>query len=103
MGVFDSISGCHTLQVYDFDLDGDYYVLAGSNFGRAVNLGKKGFKIIVFLSNKNYTKWEPMELRNDGICNGQVVEYEADGDLSIFHYPHHEGKEFYLLINKTID
>lgn len=101
--ISDSISACHTLQVYDFDLDGDYDVLAGSNFGRAVNLGKTNFEIMVFLSSDNYTKWEPMEIRNDGIYNGQVVDFEGDGDFDIFRYPHHEGKEYYLLINKIID
>ncbi len=46
----DSIAACHTLQVFDFDNDGDYDVLVGSNRGRALNLGKKTFPVSVFLS-----------------------------------------------------
>ena len=101
--ICDSISACHTLQVYDFDQDGDYDVLAGSNAGRAVNLGKSSYEVMIFLSSENYTQWQPMELRNDGIYNGQVVDYDGDGDYDIFRYPQHEATGFYLLENKVID
>lgn len=98
--ICDSLSSCHTLQVFDFDLDGDYDVLAGSNMGRAVNIGKTEFPIVIFLSSDNYKTWTPMELSQDGIYNGQVVDYDGDGDDDFFRYPHHEGKEFYLFENK---
>ena len=99
--VSDSIAACHTLQVYDFDLDGDFDVLAGSNRGRAINIGKTSFEIVVFLSSENYTKWEPMVLRTDGIYNGQVVDFDGDGDFDIFRYPEHEATKYYLFENKV--
>lgn len=98
--ICDSISSCHTLQVFDFDLDGDYDVLAGSNAGRAVNIGKTEFPIVVFLSSDNYQTWTPKELSKEGIYNGQVLDYDGDGDYDIFRYPHHEATEFYLFENK---
>ena len=98
--ILDSIPACQTLQVFDLDLDGDYDLLAGVNLGRAVNLGYKSFQVLVLLSDNNYTSWEIMELGTEGIYNGQVADYDGDGDLDIFRYPHHEATDFFLLENK---
>jgi len=48
--ICDSLSSCHTLQVFDFDLDGDLDVLAGTNSDRAVNIGKTEFPVFIFLN-----------------------------------------------------
>ena len=100
--IADSIPACHTLQVYDFDKDGDYDVLAGINRGRAVNLNIDHFEIFIFLSEDNYQNWKPMVIGTEGIYNGQVADYDGDGDYDIFRYPDHESKDFYLLENRLV-
>ncbi len=97
--IMDSIPACHTLQVYDFDQDGDYDVLAGINKGRAVNLGFENYGVYVLLSEDNYQTWVPMVLTEDGIYNGQVADYDKDGDYDIFRYPDHEATQYFLLEN----
>ncbi|MBX2817756.1 MAG: VCBS repeat-containing protein [Saprospiraceae bacterium] len=99
--IADSIPACHTLQVFDFDLDGDFDVLAGVNAGRAVNLGKTSFPMIIFLSSEEYSQWTPKVLLQDGVYNGQAADYDGDGDMDIFRYPSHEAKSFFLLENKV--
>ena len=98
--ISDSIPACHTLQVYDFDQDGDFDVLAGINQGRAINLGINSFEVMIFLSDNNYQSWQPMTLEKDGIYNGQVADYDQDGDFDIFRYPNHEATDFYVLENQ---
>ena len=97
----DSIPACHTIQVYDFDLDGDYDVMAGMNKGRAQALGFDSFDVTLFLSEDDYTRWNPMLIENDGIYNGMAEDYEGDGDYDIFRYPSHDAGEMYLLENKV--
>jgi hypothetical protein len=101
--ILDSIPACHTLQVFDFDLDGAYDILAGINRGRAVNLGFESYELMVLLSRDNFTSFERKILTTKGIYNGQAADYDGDGDVDIFRYPHHEAAEFYLLENKIID
>jgi len=100
--VCDSLAACHTLQVFDFDLDGDFDVLAGSNKGRAVNLGKESYEIMLFLATDDDTHWIPLKLGDEGIYNGQVMDYDGDGDMDIFRYPEHEAEKLFLLENKLI-
>ena len=97
--VADSISSCHTLQVADFDLDGDLDVLAGVNAHRAVNLGKTTFPVIIYLNDGSNKNWEVLELENGGIYNGRIADFEGDGDMDIFRLPGHEAKEYFLLKN----
>lgn len=99
----DSIAACHTLQVHDFDLDGDLDVLAGINKGRAVNLNKTNFDVTLFLNKGNYVEYEEMVIEKDGVYNGQTIDYDNDGDMDIFRYPNHEATDFYILENKMND
>lgn len=101
--VADSISSCHTLQVYDFDLDGSYDVLTGVNIHRAVNINQTDFPICIYRGNEDHSQWDPFVVGNEGIYNGQAMDFEGDGDMDIFRYQGHEASEFYLLINKVID
>lgn len=98
--ISDSIPACHTLQVVDFDKDGDYDVLAGVNGARAVNIGHDDHEVTVFLSENNYASWTPMVIEENGIYNGQVADYDKDGDFDIFRYPNHEATAYYLLENQ---
>lgn len=93
----DSIPANHTLQVYDFDLDGDYDVLAGINKGRAVNLDKTEFPVYVFLNDGNNTEYTETVIEENGIYNGHAIDYDGDGD--IFRYPDHEATDFYIFEN----
>lgn len=101
--ISDSIAACHTLQVYDFDLDGDMDVLAGVNSARAVNLGIEEAQVFCFLSSNNYQNWERQIILNEGIYNGQANDYDGDGDMDIFRYPHHEATDYFILENRVND
>ncbi len=97
--IADSIPACHTLQVFDIDLDGDFDVLSGVNKSRAQGLGFDAFPVTIFLANENHTEWEPMLISEDGIYNGQVVDYDGDGDLDIFRYQTHDATTYELFEN----
>jgi len=99
----DSIAACHTLQAFDFDLDGDIDVLAGINFGRAVNLNKDNFDVSIFVNSGDDQVFKEMVIESDGIYNGQALDYDGDGDMDIFRYPQHEATDFYLMENKVRD
>lgn len=101
--ISDSIPACHTLQIFDFDLDGDFDVLAGVNKSRAEGLDYKTFPITIFLSNENHTEWEPMVISEEGIYNGQAADYDNDGDMDIFRYQTHDATTYQLLENTTND
>lgn len=98
--ITDSLSSCHTLQVFDFDLDGDLDVLAGVNADRAANIGKEKFPVIIFLNDGTNLNWEPWEITDEGIYNGRVADFDADGDFDIFRLPGHEATDYYLLENE---
>lgn len=101
--IADSIPACHTLQVFDFDQDGDYDVLAGINKSRAKGLGFTTYEVRIFLSDQDYTSWSPMLVESDGIYNGQAADLEQDGDLDIFRYQTHDAAQFYVYKNGLND
>lgn len=101
--ISDSIPACHTLQVFDFDLDGDYDVLAGVNKSRAQGLNYENFPVTIFLSDENHTKWEPIIVSEEGIYNGQVVDFDGDGDMDIFRYQTHDAVTYKLMKNTLND
>lgn len=98
--VADSLSSCHTLQVFDFDLDGDLDVFAGVNVHRAVNIGKTEFPLNIYLNDGTNLSWTLLNLQNDGIYNGRVADFEGDGDFDIFRLPGHAAEEYFILENK---
>lgn len=99
----DSIAACHTLQVADFDKDGYYDVLAGSNKGRAVNIGYDTYEVIIFRGNESYDQWEPFTIDENGIYNGRAADYDGDGDIDFFRLHEHGATEIFLMENKVID
>jgi len=98
--VTDSMSSAHTLQVFDFDQDGDYDVLAGPNAHRAVNISKTEFPVTIFLNDGSNENWTALKIEDGGIYNGRVADFEGDGDFDVFRLPGHEAKDYYMLENK---
>jgi hypothetical protein len=98
--LLDSLAAAHTLQVADFDLDGDLDVLTGMNLGRAWNLGFRSFPVYI-LENQGDGTWEPQLIDSLGIYNGIIADFEGDGDMDIFRLRSHDGKEFELLLNQS--
>ena len=99
----DSIPACHTLQVYDFDKDGYYDVLAGINKARAKDLNKEVFDVTIFCGQDDYSSWDPLVIENEGIYNGQVSDYDNDGDMDIYRYSAHNATKLYMMENKLVN
>lgn len=97
-----SLSSCHTLQVFDFDNDGDFDVLAGVNKGRAKGIGQTEFPVIIYLNDGTDNVWNPMKIADGGIYNGRVADFDGDGDMDIFRLPSHDATEVYLLKNEVV-
>lgn len=95
----DDFPAAHTLQVFDFDLDGDYDVLSGLNMNRAKALGvEDSFPVIIFL-NDGQQNWTEFQVSGGGIYNGQCADIEGDGDMDIFRLPTHNDTTFAVLEN----
>jgi hypothetical protein len=73
---------CHTLQVFDFDQDGDPDVLAGE-----IPEHPTQKRVRIFLNKGNNLDWEEFIFSNEGIYNGLVGDLEGDGDPDIFTAP----------------
>ena len=98
--IVEDLPAVHTLQVFDFDLDGDMDVLAGVNKGRAKKIGYTEFPVTIYLNQGNNETWLPLVLTNDGIYNGQVGDLEGDGDYDIFRIDMHWAKNFEVMVNQ---
>ena len=94
------LPAAQTLEVADFDLDGDYDVLSGVNKSRARALEVEIFPVILFLNEDN-EHWEEFMLTEEGIYNGQAGDLEGDGDIDIFRLPAHDDTYFEVLINQV--
>jgi hypothetical protein len=101
--IADSLAAAHTLQVFDFDLDGDYDVFTGMNKGRAAGIGYEEFDVYIFLAGPHHEEWTPFLLDKKGVYNGEVADYDNDGDYDIFRYYSHDGDKFFLMENKLKD
>ena len=97
----DNVPAAHTLQVYDFDGDGDLDVLSGVNKNRAVNIkeGVDNYNVTLYLNDGSATSWTQKVIGTDGIYNGQAADFDGDGDPDIFRYPNHEATTIELLVN----
>ena len=95
----DNFIAAHTVQVFDFDLDGDYDVLSGVNMNRAKAIGvEDSFPVIIFL-NEGEDTWTEFLLSEGGIYNGQCADIDGDGDIDIFRLPTHDDTHFEILRN----
>jgi hypothetical protein len=95
----EDFPAAHSLQVYDFDLDGDFDVLSGINKHRAMGIGvEDAFPVIIFINEGNDT-WTEMLISEGGIYNAQCADIEGDGDIDIFRLPTHDDTHFEILGN----
>ncbi|WP_395341162.1 FG-GAP repeat domain-containing protein [Ningiella sp. W23] len=98
--ILPEITACHTLQVYDFNLDGKKDILTGINSGRAVNLDSTNFDVSLLVGDGAlYSKSQVLSA--EGIYNGVAIDFEGDGDMDFFRYPNHESTELFLYENQT--
>ncbi|MCP9237834.1 VCBS repeat-containing protein [Lewinella sp. JB7] len=99
--IAENIPAAHTLQVFDFDGDGDQDVLSGINRARAVNIaeGVDNYHVTLYL-NDGRENWTARVLGTDGIYNGQAADFDYDGDIDIFRYPDHEATFVELWVNR---
>jgi hypothetical protein len=89
----------HTLQVFDFDRDGHFDILAGVNKNRAKALGATEFPAIIFRNRGDNVEWDEILLTNDGIYNGQAGDLQGNNRLDIFRLPTHDATLFEVLVN----
>ncbi len=99
--IAEELSSCHTLQVFDMDLDGDLDVLAGVNKDRAWNLDVRDFPINIYLNDGTGKNFEVKTIAEGGIYNGRVADLEGDGDFDLFRLTGHEAKSLEVQINQV--
>lgn len=71
--IADSVPQCHTLQVTDLDLDGDFDVIAGQMKG----------SVMIFLNEGGALSWNKQVVATTGIYSGLVGDIGNDGDMDI--------------------
>lgn len=91
----------HTLQVFDFDNDGDFDILTGINKNRAKGLEVNEWPVMLLLNQGDNKTWSKQSLTNDGIYNGQAADFDGDGDIDILRLQTHDGKQLEAWMNQT--
>jgi hypothetical protein len=95
------LTAAHTLQVFDFDNDGDQDVLTGVNMNRAKGLGEETFPVYLLLNQGDGRRWREVTLTREGIYNGQAGDIEGDGDVDLLRLPTHDGTELSAWLNRS--
>jgi len=89
-----------TIQLADFDKDGDVDVLSGVNAERAADLGIAPAPVVLFLNQGEAQSWEALQISEEGIYNGEATDIEGDGDIDILRIGSHSGKKLHVLLNQ---
>lgn len=98
--IIDNLVAAHTLQVFDFNGDGQYDVLTGVNMNRARALGAQEFPVYIFLNTGDNLEWETFLVTNEGIYNGLVGDLTGNGKPDILRLPTHDATLFEALVNQ---
>lgn len=93
-------SCAHTLQVGDFDNDGNIDVLSGNNRDQQF---PDASPVILFLNKGENKRWARQVLSMEGAYNSYIGDVEGDGDLDLFRYAGHDGTFYELWENLTIE
>jgi hypothetical protein len=90
---------CHTLQIFDMDLDGDVDVVTGK---LPENPTKK--RAPIFLNKGDNLKLDEYVPGDSGIYSGLVADLEGDGDFDIFTALGFSNQfpEFKVFVNQLI-
>ncbi len=96
--IADNFRHCHTLQVFDMDMDGDMDVVTGE-----IPEHPTQKRVRIFLNEGNNLKWKEHKFSETGIYNGLVGDLEGDGDFDIFTAPGYSEKypEYKVFINQA--
>jgi len=97
--VIDTIDGCHTLQVYDFDADGDLDVFAGENTMRWWEDDSYD-PVNIYLNSGDNVTFDKKMITSEGIYNGLVGDVDGDGDYDFMRLPGHSAKVLELWENR---
>jgi len=82
--IVERVDYCHTLQVADFDLDGDLDVLAGEMYNRGGTLPEPPQPVIIYKNGGGLLpSWTAQEIFSAGTYSAAVGDIGNDGDIDI--------------------
>jgi hypothetical protein len=98
--VIAQVDKCHSLQVADFDNDGDLDVFAA----KMPNIAQEApHPVIVFINEGDALTWRQQVLADHGNYSAQVADLDNDGDIDIVGVRNHNRPPIEIWRNKTSD
>jgi hypothetical protein len=97
--VIGFVDKCHSLQVADFDNDGDLDVLAGE----LVKPQGAPFPFGIFVNQGDSLRWSWQELTNKGNYSAKTGDIDNDGDVDIVGVGNYDAPPIEIWRNRTSD